>query len=159
MTATPDGNPFNDFPDFGNTNRQPGTTADGLPSIATNVEVRKTGKIRELGIFTVGVGIIVAALTLYITFIIGPGPGVAVSPIALVLPLSMSVVYIVLGILTQRSANPTIIQVTMALVTLGFVFDLVVGFHIIKAVITGAVIGLIIKTGLEALKELEPPAK
>ena len=53
----------------------PTETELGLLNLNLKAEVIRTGKIRELGIFTVGIGIIITLLTLWISFVAAPVPG------------------------------------------------------------------------------------
>ncbi len=113
----------------------------------------KRGKIRELGIFTVGIGVILALLTFWISFAMSSAPGRQISMVSMAEPLTISVIYIVCGILTMQLKTRPIILTTIVLVTLGFALELLIRFDSIKAVISLLAIGLIVKTGGEALKE------
>ena len=114
-------------------------------------------KVQELSIFTAGVGVILIWLTLWMWYVMGREPGRA-SALALGVPLGVGAVFIVLGALTARTPRPWLIKLTVAAVALGFVVDLLAGFHVVKAVLFVFVIGAILKTGGEALAEVRAAA-
>ncbi len=111
-------------------------------------------KTDELGIFTIGIGIVFAALSLWLTFTLRPNPGRQQSLLAVVVTLAICAIYVVLGILTRRTKSAGQIQLTVAFVVLGFLVDLALGFSILKLFISGFVIFLIVKTGVQAIGEV-----
>jgi hypothetical protein len=118
----------------------------------------KRTKVQELSIFTIGIGIILAVLTLWLTFALQPTPGEERSSLLLIVPLAIAVTYVVLGFLVRKFKSPGLIILTMILVAAGFGIDLIIGFNIVKAVIDVLVISMIVKTGREALTEINPEA-
>lgn len=116
----------------------------------------KRTKVQELSIFTIGIGIILAVLTLWLTFALQPTPGQERSPLLLVVPLAIAVTYVVLGLLIRKFKSSSIIILTMIFVAAGFAIDIIIGFNIVKAVIDVLVISMIAKTGWEALTEVNP---
>jgi hypothetical protein len=121
------------------------------------MEQRRT-KVQELAIFTVGIGVLLAVLTLWLSFALQPEPGRQRSAYLIAVPLAISAVYVVLGVLTGKVKSPSIITATMVVVVLGFVLDLAIAFNIVKAVLDVLVIMLVMKTGREALQEVRPKA-
>ncbi len=117
-------------------------------------------KIQELSIFTIGIGIILALLALWLTFALQQIPEQERSPLFLIVPLAIAVTYVVLGFLVLKFKSSGIIILTMILVAAGFAIDLIIGFNIVKAVIDVVVISMIVKTGRKALAEVnsEPVA-
>lgn len=116
----------------------------------------KRTKAQELSIFTIGLGIILAVLTLWLTFALQPTPGQQRSQLLLIVPLVIAATYVVLGFLVRKLKSPGIIILTMILVAAGFAIDLIIGFNVVKAVIDVLVISMIVKTGREALTEVNP---
>ena len=116
----------------------------------------KRTKAQELSIFTIGLGIILAVLTLWLTFALQPTPGQQRSQLLLIVPLVIAATYVVLGFLVRKLKLPGIIILTMILVAAGFAIDLIIGFNVVKAVIDVLVISMIVKTGREALTEVNP---
>ena len=116
----------------------------------------KRTKAQELSIFTIGIGIILAVLTLWLTFALQPTPGQQRSQLLLIVPLVIAATYVVLGFLVRKLKSPGIIILTMILVAAGFAIDLIIGFNVVKAVIDVLVISMIVKTGREALTEVNP---
>jgi hypothetical protein len=114
-------------------------------------------KVRELGIFTAGIGIIVGTLCFWAFFILEPPPGKSNSLTVFAFPLSLSVLYIVLGVLNLMVRNRALIGYTICLVVIGFLIEMLIDFNIIKAVISAIIIWLIIKNGGEALAECPRP--
>ena len=140
--------------------REPVATGDELAALDRHVKKKRPGKskVKELGIFTVGIGILLAILTLWLSLMLQPAPGQPRSAALVAVPVAISVIYIVLGALTLRFKSRAIIQVTIGLVVLGFLLDLLIGFNVVKAVISGLIIALIVKTGREALDEVSQEA-
>ena len=116
----------------------------------------KRTKAQELSIFTIGLGIILAVLTLWLTFALQPTPGQQRSQLLLIVPLVIAATYVVLGFLVRKLKSPGIIILTMILVAAGFAIDLIIGFNVVKAAIDVLVISMIVKTGREALTEVNP---
>lgn len=119
----------------------------------------KRTKVQELSIFTVGIGVILGALTLWFTYSVRPELGSDRSTLTLVVPLVVSVVLIILGVLTGILKSPAIINATMVFVALGFLLDMAIGLNVIKAVFEALVVVLVIKTGLGAVKEVKSEGK
>ena len=95
-------------------------------------------------------------LTLWLTFALQPTPGQQRSQLLLIVPLVIAATYVVLGFLVRKLKSPGIIILTMILVAAGFAIDLIIGFNVVKAVIDVLVISMIVKTGREALTEVNP---
>ena len=116
---------------------------------------RKTqGKVRELGIFTIGIGVIIAVVTLWLTFALQPTSGEQGSPLLVVVPLVSSGVYVLLGFLVRKLRTSGTIILTLVLVAAGFVIDLAIGANIVKGTIDAVIILLVTKTGRAAIKEV-----
>jgi hypothetical protein len=113
-------------------------------------------KVQELGIFAIGIGILLAALLLWLMYATSPQPGRERSSVFPAVTLSICAICVVLGVLTLRLKSRLIIQLTVAVLILGFIAELLISFNVIKAIISACVIWLIIKTGREALKEVGP---
>ncbi len=113
-------------------------------------------KVQELSIFTVGIGVVLAALTLWLSFALRSEPGKERTTLMLVVPLLISAVLILLGVLTSIFKNPLMLTITMVFVVLGFGIDLVIGFNVVKAAIDVLVIALVVNTWRQAMKEVKP---
>lgn len=116
---------------------------------------RRTKNIRDLSTFTIGIGILMAVLTLWLTYAMQPSAGQQPSLLLVVVPLVISVVYIILGVLVRRLKSPGVVIATMLLVAAGFAIDLVIAFNIVKAAIDILIIFMIVKTGRSALVEIK----
>lgn len=114
-------------------------------------------KVTELGVFAIGIGVLIAVVVLVVANSVLP-PQPPMSGPQLVLPLGICGAFIVLGALTLILKNRVIILITVALLVLGLVLDLAIGFNPIKLLISGAIIWLIIKTGKEAAQEVNKGA-
>lgn len=115
----------------------------------------KRTKVQELSIFTVGIGVILAALTLWLTFAMEP----TYSPHtkwAFRFAMLISVIYVALGAMTGVLKNRPIIMTTMVVLVAGLLTDLLLGLSIPKAVVSGLIIMLVVKTGRQALAEVNP---
>lgn len=109
------------------------------------------GKTKELGVFGIGIGVIFGALMLYANHISS-----AKRPIEeLSLPLAIPASFIVAGFLTMLLRLKPIIILTTGLAIIGFAADLFLSFNPIKALISGAVVLLVLKTARLALIETE----
>ena len=115
-----------------------------------------TTKVQELGIFATGIGVLLAALTLWLNYAVQPDPGRERSLGVIAIALGFGAVYVVLGVLTLLLKSRVIIQLTISIVVLGLLLDLLIGFNVIKAIISGLVICLVIKTGRQALVKAKP---
>jgi hypothetical protein len=94
------------------------------------------------------------ALTLWLTMMLTPPLGAESLPaVVLAVPLSICAVFITLGALTLSVRSPLVIQATMGFLALGLIVDLLLGFNVVKLLISGGIAWLIIKTGNEALQE------
>ena len=121
--------------------------------VSEELPVTPRGKIKELSIFTIGLGVILAVLTSWLSYAMQPVTGQGRSALTLLVPLGISMLFIILGVLTRCIGTPLIVKITMATVTVGFGLDLLLGFNVIKAIIVCVIIGLVFKTGRQALIE------
>ncbi len=129
-------------------------TADKPSKRQRKLEGRNAqSKVRELGIFTTGIGIILGALCFWLYFVLSPPPGQSKSLTFYAFPLSLSILYIGLGALNLAVQSRAVIACTIVVVVIGFLIEMLIGFSIIKAVISALVIWLIVKNGSEAMAE------
>lgn len=117
----------------------------------------KRTKVEELSIFTIGIGIIIAALSVWAAFVLTPAPGTEASYLWLGIPVGLGGLFIVLGGLLRRFPSPVLVLTILFAVVGGLLLDLVVGFNMAKAAISLVIIVLILKSGLDALAEVGMP--
>jgi hypothetical protein len=115
-------------------------------------------KSKELGIFTIGLGLIGALLTTYVVMALaGPAPaspmhdGAAFRLAILMIP---SIVFIASGIVVLAFPSRTTIKMVVALLTLALIADALLSFNPIKCLISFGVICLVWKTARQALSQL-----
>lgn len=117
----------------------------------------KRSKVRELGVFAVGLGAILMALTAWIIWgVRRPGPPVLLSRAALL--LIPGFVMAVSGVLLLVLRSRMCVKMTVAVLTLAFVADALLSFNPVKLLISGGCVYLIWKTGRQALTEFPAPA-
>lgn len=110
-------------------------------------------KISDLGVFAMGFGVLFAALTLYLRFMLADSRNGASSRPLFVVLAPVAVLF-VSGLLTYTLRNAATIVFTMIAVTLLFAGDALLSLHPIKLVVAAGCIGLVVSTGFQALKEV-----
>ncbi len=113
------------------------------------------GKIRELAIYAIGLGVLLALITWLIAKSL---PQAGPDGMRLWIPLTIAGSFILSGILTMAWRTKPIIIVTAYVVALGFAVDLYLGFAPLKAVLSCAAALLIINTATTAMCEAEAEA-
>ena len=111
-------------------------------------------KLDELGIFTIGIGVLSIILPLLSTFELRPDQDADFRSMILVISLVFGSLLIALGILVRRLKNPKLIYLTMAIFVAGSALDILGGLHPIRTVISLVILALIIQTGRAALAEV-----
>ena len=111
-------------------------------------------KVSELGVFAMGVGVLVIAMTLYVQYMLAERRSDA-SAKSLLFVLTPFVVLFIAGLLTVIVRNAATIVFTMIAVTLSFGADALLSGGPIKLAFAAGCIWLTISTGLKALKEIQ----
>ena len=114
-------------------------------------QVRAHGKVRQLGVFTTGLGVLLAVLTT-IAVLVMPDPGG--KPILLGIMVGVAATLLVMGWLTIWTRNKIIILITMVLVSIYLLGDVMLALNPLKLVAYGGVLYVVGKTGSEALAEV-----
>jgi hypothetical protein len=124
--------------------------------MATRLNNRdKSTKINELGVFTIGIGVLIAALAIWFWFMLDPPRGKVRDFKTVAIPVAFGAVYILLGLLTLKLRSRMIIQITSGLVTVGLLLELINSFHIGKLILSGIAIWLINTTAKGAVADVQ----
>ena len=109
------------------------------------------GKTKELGIFTIGIGLIFGALILYLD----DTPPSRSSNSQLIFMMAIPAAFVIAGVLTLVLRKKPIVILSAALVVIGFTIDLLLAINPVKAVFCGGVALLVISTAKQALREID----
>ena len=132
-----------------NAKLQSPTGVEATANMLSLQEDESAGKIKELGVFAIGIGMIFGALILYVNQI-----APARRPVnQLFIPLAIPATFVVAGILTLLVRRKPIIILTTSLVIIGFAVDLLLALNLVKALISVAASLLVLKTARLALLE------
>ena len=110
-------------------------------------------QIDELAIFTIGLGVILAALVSWLLYASPPVPNR--STVLTVIPFAAAGLLVVLGLIVKYVRNMASIYAALAIISVMFLGDLLIGFNPIKVVISGAIVFMVIKVGRSALLEAD----
>lgn len=109
-------------------------------------------KIRELGIFSIGLGVIGASFLVLFRVLQDSRSG-STSALDIVL-LSGCAVLVALGVLTIVARKRAVIWLTVAVLVVGLTFDLLLVFSVMKLATSGFIIWLVVRTGFAAIEEV-----
>jgi ABC-type transport system involved in multi-copper enzyme maturation permease subunit len=110
-------------------------------------------KISELAVFTAGLGGIIVILMLYLLLMI-PGPD-GITLTSVLYAVVPGIVILSIGALLGTVRSRWAILLAMALVNLVLLVDALLSFNLIKILISACIASLVIKTGREALQEVD----
>lgn len=110
-------------------------------------------KTRELGVFTIGIGIIFGALTVYVAMI-SQSPSGNATAFAVVVGLIPSSIFVLAGIYLLVIRSKMSVKFTKWIVTLAFVADALLSLNPIKWVVSAACLYLVWKTAGQAIEQL-----
>lgn len=127
-------------------------------------------KITELGVFAVGLGVLLVGLFSWTAFVMTSNSfggsvhgGGNFSPKGFLILIAPAVVMMLSGALVLALRSRPAVLIAMVVICLALALDVVValaggGIPIIKIVINFLCVGLVIKTGRQAMEEAEEPA-
>lgn len=110
-------------------------------------------KSRELGVFTVGIGIIFSAIVLYGLFItpLRGQEGVILKFVPFLIP---GAILVLAGVCLLAIPSKTTVKVATGIVTFAFVADALLVFNPIKWIISAACVYLVWKTARQSLEQI-----
>jgi hypothetical protein len=111
-------------------------------------------KTKELGVFTIGLGMIGAVLTTYLVAI-SPEPTQNGAALRLAILMIPSMVFIFAGIWVLAFPCRTTIRVAVGLLTIALIFDALFSFNPVKCVISFGIGYLVWKTARQAMEQLQ----
>ena len=111
-------------------------------------------KIDELAIFSIGFGIIIAALLAWIALVVKSDPD-ELTAAFYVFPIIAAVVLIAVGIAVKTIRTKNIVINALALLAGLFLIDSILFFHFVKLLISAAIVTMIAKCCIAAISEIE----
>ena len=112
-------------------------------------------KIDELAIFTTGFGVVIFALTLWLTFALAKPAGGGQSNLAFLMAIATATIFILLGIAVAKLRNKAIVIVTLILISSLFVADIVFFYNFAKSIFSVLIGSLIATEGYMAFREID----
>ncbi len=110
-------------------------------------------KTRELGVFTIGIGLIFAALTAYVV-ITSQEPRQTVVAVALIVGMIPSAILILAGLCALVLRTPLAVRLTAGVVTLAFIADAILNLNPIRLIVSAACLYLVWRTAGQAIAQL-----
>jgi uncharacterized membrane protein len=111
-------------------------------------------KSKELGVFTIGLGMIGALLTLYVVLAMS-GPAQEGAILRLAILMIPSLVFVFAGIWVLAFPCRTTIRVVVGLLIVALIADALFSFNPIKCLISFGVACLVWKTARQAMEQLQ----
>lgn len=113
----------------------------------------KRTKLHELSILTIGLGVILAALTLWLVAALPAGRGEDRTE-DVQIALAIAAVFVTLGVLLRFFKSKVLVLVTATAICAGFLLDLVLYFNLFKSLIELAILTAIVVNVRQTLREL-----
>jgi hypothetical protein len=110
-------------------------------------------KTKELGVFTIGLGIIVAALFTFAAFVL-PSPSGQISPSRFAVVLAPSLVFVLTGLYVLLIRTELSVDLARWIVTIAFAGQALLSFHLVNLIFSAVCLYLVWRTAGQAIQQL-----
>lgn len=115
--------------------------------------VEMKSKVTEVGIFAIGVGIVIATLTTFL--VVQSTPPVANPQRNIAIGISMGSVYVILGVLVIAIRRKALIWTAVSVFGLLLLADVSMGFNVVKLLFSTGIFAVLYRGAKQAIFELE----